>query len=60
MELLKKLFKDEERAIGLSSFRKADEKVYDFRPNFSVDKQIYRTNYEKNFFLLWYFLFTKI
>ena len=52
MELLKKLFKDEDRVIGLSSFRKADEKHYDFRPNFSVDKQIYRTNYEKNFFLL--------
>lgn len=52
MELLKKLFKDEEKVIGLCAFQKQEEKTYDFKSNFSVQKTIYRTNYDKNFFLL--------
>ena len=53
MELLKKLFKDEDRAIGLCSFRKQEEEpVRVFIPEFNPSKTIYGANYGNNFFLL--------
>lgn len=53
MELLKKLFKDEDRVIGLCSFRKEEiERQRVFVPTFNPSKSIYNVNYKKNFFLM--------
>ncbi len=53
MKFLKKFFDDENRIIGLCGFK--SEKEYElkaFVPKFNPAKQIYNTNYQKNFFLL--------
>ncbi len=53
MELLKKLFKDEDRIIGLCGFKKAEqEQLRVFIPKFDATKSIYNVNYQKNFFLM--------
>lgn len=51
MEFLKKFFKDEERVVGLSGFKK-DEKLSVFVPKCPQPKPVYTLKYEKNFFLL--------
>lgn len=52
MELLKKFFKDDEKVIGLSSFRKKPQKTYSFEAKFNSNKLYYCTNTKNNFFLL--------
>lgn len=52
MELLKKLFKDDEKIIGLCAFRKRPEKMYNFEPQFKATRLVYCTNTKNNFFLL--------
>lgn len=53
MEFLKKLFKDEDKIIGLCAFKEEDEeKLSVYVPKFNPSKTIYTTNYQKNFFLL--------
>lgn len=52
MEFFKKLFKDDEKIVGLSAFNKKETKTEVFVPKFTANKLIYSTNYEKNFFLL--------
>lgn len=51
MEFLKKLFKDDDKVIGLCSFKKKAQKVYTFTPQFSTTKLIYSTNTKNNFLL---------
>ena len=51
MEFLKSLFKDDEKAIGLCSFQKKEQKVYTFTPEFGAVKLIYSTNTKNNFLL---------
>ncbi len=52
MEFFKNLFKDDDRIIGLSGFKKEDdEKLGIFIPKFNPAKPIYNLNYRKNFFL---------
>ena len=51
MEFLKSLFKDDEKAIGLCSFQKKEQKVYTFTPEFGAVKLIYSTNTKYNFLL---------
>ncbi len=51
MEFLKNLFKEEERIIGLSGFKKED-KLDVFIPKTPKLKPIYTLKYEKNFFLM--------
>ncbi|MBQ8168047.1 hypothetical protein IJZ97_01360 [bacterium] len=51
MEFIKKLFKDDDKIIGLCGFKKEEElRVY--IPKLDPSKMIYSTNYNKNFFLL--------
>lgn len=53
MEFLKKLFKDEDKIIGLCAFKQEDEEpLRVFVPKFYPSKAIYSANYQKNFFLL--------
>lgn len=53
MEFLKKFFRDEDRIIGLSGFKKDnDEVLRAFVPKFNPSKPIYSFNYQKNFFLM--------
>ncbi len=53
MELLKKLFKDDEKVIGLCAFKKQPQKVYSYEPKFNAAiKLCYCTNTKNNFFLL--------
>jgi len=52
MELLKKLFKEEEKVIGLCAFKKQPQKVYSYDPKFNATKLYYSTNTKNNFFLL--------
>ncbi len=53
MELLKKLFKDEDKVIGLCSIRKEyEEPIRVFIPKFTPTKTFSSTSYNKNFFLL--------
>lgn len=53
MELLKKLFKDDEKVIGLCAFKKQEQtqKIYSFEKNFNVKKLCYCTNTKNNFLL---------
>ncbi|CDE44888.1 unknown [Clostridium sp. CAG:768] len=52
MEFLKNLFKDDEKIIGLCSFKKKETtKIYSFTPQFSATKLIYSTNTKNNFLL---------
>ncbi len=53
MELFKKLFKDEDKIIGLCGFKKENEEQLSvFVPKFNPSKPIYNVNYQKNFFLM--------
>lgn len=52
MEFFKNLFKDDEKIIGLCSFKKKPSKIYSFEPKFNAIELIYSTN-TKNNFLLW-------
>ncbi len=53
MEFIKNLFKDDDRVIGLSGFKKEEEeKLSVFIPKFNPAKPIYSVNYQKNFFLM--------
>lgn len=51
MEFIKKLFKDEEKIIGLCAFKKEESKRT-YIPEFNPSKYIYNTNYPKNFFMM--------
>ena len=53
MGMLKKIFKDDEKIIGLSGFKKEYEKhFYSFEPKFNAVKLVYSTNTNKNLFIL--------
>ena len=53
MELLKKLFRDDDKIVGLCAFRKkTEEKIYSFDAQFKATRLIYTTNTKNNFFLL--------
>ncbi len=53
MEFFKSLFKDDDRIIGLSGFKKEEESQLGvFIPKFNPAKPIYNVNYQKNFFLM--------
>ena len=53
MDLLKKLFRDDDKIVGLCAFRKkTEEKIYSFEPQFKATRLIYTTNTKNNFFLL--------
>lgn len=51
MEFLKKLFKDDDKVIGLCSFKKKTPKIYSFTPQFNTTKLFYSTNTKNNFLL---------
>lgn len=51
MNFLKNLFKDDEKVVGLCSFRKKTDKLYSFSPQFSAIKLVYKTNTKNNFLL---------
>lgn len=51
MEFLKKLFKEEEKIIGLCGFRKKEQKTFYFTPQFSAINLVYSTNTKNNFLL---------
>ena len=51
MELLKKLFKDDEKVIGLCAFKKKQTKKISFTPQFTATRLVYGTKYNKNFFV---------
>ncbi len=51
MEFLKKLFNDEEKIIGLCSFKKKKQKTYSYTPTFNATKLVYGTNTKINFLL---------
>ncbi len=53
MDFIKKLFKDEDRIIGLSGFKNGElEDLTVFIPKFNPAKPIYNYKNQKNFFLL--------
>ncbi len=51
MEFIKKLFKDDDKVIGLCSFKKKAQKNYAFTPQFSNATLFYSTNTKNNFLL---------
>ena len=51
MEFLKNLFKDDEKVIGLCSFKKKHQKVYSFAPQLKNTTLFYSTNTKNNFLL---------
>lgn len=51
MEFIKNLFKEDEKAIGLCSFKKKEQKIYSFTPQFNAINLIYSTNTKNNFLL---------
>ncbi|CCY63458.1 unknown [Clostridium sp. CAG:967] len=51
MDFIKKLFKDDDKVIGLCSFKKKQSKIYTFSPQFNAAKLIYSTNTKNNFLL---------
>ena len=51
MELLKRLFKEDEKVIGLCALKKREGKQLSFTPQFSAPRLVYGTKYEKNFFI---------
>lgn len=51
MEFIKSLFKDDEKVIGLCSFKKKTTKVYSFTPNTNTVDLFYSTNIKNNFLL---------
>lgn len=51
MELLKRLFRDDDKVIGLCAFKKREKKPLSFTPQFSSTRLVYGTKYNKNFFV---------
>ncbi len=51
MELLKRLFRDDDKVIGLCAFKKKEKKQLSFTPQFSATKLVYGTKYTNNFFV---------
>lgn len=51
MEFIKNLFKEDEKAIGLCSFKKKEQKIYTYTPQFNAINLIYSTNTKNNFLL---------
>lgn len=51
MGLLKKLFKDDEKIIGLCALKKKEQKTYSFTPHVAAVKLVHNANYSKNLFL---------
>jgi hypothetical protein len=51
MEFIKNFFKDDEKAVGLCSITKKEQKTYSFTPEYSVIDLIYSTNTKNNFLL---------
>ncbi len=51
MEFIKNLFKDDEKVIGLCSFKEKKQKTYSFTPEYSAIELIYGTNTKNNFLL---------
>ena len=51
MEFIKNLFKEEDKAIGLCSFKQKEQKIYTFTPKYSTVTLIYSTNTKNNFLL---------
>ncbi len=51
MELLKRLFRDDDKVIGLCAFKKKERKQLSFTPQFSATKLVYGTKYNNNFFV---------
>jgi hypothetical protein len=51
--VFKKIFKDDERIIGLSGFKKAElpKQIYTCAPKVSSEKVVFGTNYNKNIFV---------
>lgn len=51
MELLKKLFKDDEKIVGLCALKKKEQKIYSFTPDLKSVKLVHNANYSKNLFI---------
>lgn len=51
MEFFKKLFNDDEKIVGLCSFKKDAPKTYDFTKSYNAIKLVYGTNTKINFLL---------
>jgi len=51
MEFIKFFFKDDEKVVGLCSFRKKNAKSYTFAPTFNTVNLVYGTNTKNNFLL---------
>lgn len=51
MGLLQKLFKDEDKIVGLCAFKKREKKIYSFTPAFCDTKLVYAADYSKNLFM---------
>ncbi len=51
MEFLKNLFKDDEKIVGLCSFRKKKQQIYTFNAQLSNINLVYKTNTKNNFLL---------
>jgi hypothetical protein len=51
--VFKKIFKDDERIIGLSGFKKAElpKQIYKCAPKLGSEKVVFGTNYNKNIFV---------
>ena len=51
MEFLKIFFCDDDKIVGLCSFKKKRPKTYSFTPTFNATKLVYGTNTKINFLL---------
>ena len=51
MEFIKNFFKDDEKIIGLCSFKKKTQKTYSIYPDFRNLNMFYATNTKNNFLL---------
>lgn len=52
MDFIKNLFKDEDKVIGLCSFKKHTQKIYSFSPKFNDNIELFYSTNTKNNFLL--------
>ncbi len=53
MELIKFFFKDEVTAVGLSKFKPRKDNFSNYeQPRLNFNRQIFKPNYNNNFFLL--------
>lgn len=51
MDFIKKLFNDDDKVVGLCSFRKKTQKIYSFTPEYSTGEILFYTNTRNNFLL---------